>query len=32
MKLVSAPRTSTSAISGGMLMSRMFGLPTIYHR
>jgi BCD family chlorophyll transporter-like MFS transporter len=32
MKLVSTPATKRSAISGGMLMSSMFGLATIYHR
>ena len=32
MKLVSTPATKRSAISGGRLMSSMFGLATIYHR
>ncbi len=32
MKLVSTPATKRSAISGGKLMSSIFGLGTIYHR
>lgn len=32
MKLVSTPKSKDSAISGGKLISAMFGLDTIYHR
>lgn len=32
MKLVLTPAAKRSAMSGGMLMSSMFGLGTIYHR